>query len=219
MATLANIRRLLRKAWGGALQQFAEEVVAYFETAGTTEGTVNFDLDTPESSGPVWVSPPLDDLGLPEVDFDAADASEALAAESFRSTTQANGGTIRYRISTRIRRAALLGKVVRQDGDRSYTLDIYPNGLSGRTQQVVGALEAANRTVAPGTMVAPVIRIDHFEVREVESYGANERRDRAWIEVELIRRRHYFAPGSVPLQSDLYWQHPEDGPLLVQVGV
>lgn len=218
MPEVRNIRRLLRTAWEGELQTFAEEVVAYFETSGAIEGTVNFDLDTPEASGPVFVSGPLEDIGLPEVDYDAADASAALPAESFRSVATANGGTIRYNISTRIRRAALLGKVVRQDGDRSYTLDIYPYGLSGRTMQVSGAIEAANRTLAVGTLVAPVIRIDEFEVRNVESYGAGDRFDRAWIEVELIRRRHYFAPGSVPVQADLYWQHPEDGPLLVQVG-
>lgn len=218
MATLTNIRRLLRKAWGGQLEVFAQEVVAYFETATETEGTVNFDLDTPESRGPVWVSPPLEDLGLPEVDFDAATADEALPTESFRSVETANGGTIRSNVSTRIRRSSLLGKVVRQDGDKSYTLDIYPYGLSGRTMQVAGALEAANRTVAAGTMVCPVIRIDNFEVRTVQGYGADGRFERTWIEVELIRRRHYFAPGSIPLQRDLYWQHPEDGPLLVQVG-
>lgn len=218
MATLKNIRRILRKAWGGALQTFAEEVVAYFETADVPEGTVNFDLDTPESSGPVWVSPPLTDLDLPEVDFDAPSADEAIATESFRSVDTADGGTIRYHVSSRIRRSSLLGKVVRQDGDKSYTLDIYPFGLSGRTQQVAGALEAANRSVPPGSMVAPVIRIDHFEVREVESYGASERLERAWIEVELIRRRHYFAPGTVPLQNPLIWPLAFGGPVVVQVG-
>ncbi|MFO0899369.1 MAG: hypothetical protein U0836_18240 [Pirellulales bacterium] len=218
MARINNIRRLLRTAWGGQLQVFAQEVVAYFETAPVTKGKVNFDLDTPEAPGPVWVSDPLENLGLPEIDYDAASSSEALPDESFRSVATADGGTIRYNVSSRIRRSSLLGRVVRQDGDKSYTLDLFPFGLEdGRNTQVTGALEAANRAVAAGTMIAPVVRIDELEVRQAESYGADQRLSRSWVEVELIRRRHYFAPGSVLLAPSV-WADPIYGTVAVDAG-
>jgi hypothetical protein len=217
MAILKNIRRLLREKWEGELEVFAQEVVAYFETADLAEGTINFDLSTPESPGPTFVSEPLEDIGLPEIDYDAADASEALPAESYR-TEATPTGELQIRTSTRIRRSALLGRVVRQDGDKSYTLDLFPFGPAGQSVQIEGALEAANRSVPAGTMVSPVVRIDHFEVREIENKGPNSRLVKAWVEVELVRRRHYFAPGTVPLQQTLYWTEPYYSPVEVQVG-
>lgn len=217
MPELRNIRRLLRTAWQGELQAFAEEVVAYFETSGQAEGTINFDLETPETPGPVFVSEPLEDVGLPEVDYDAADASLVLPEESFRSVETADGGTLRYDVSTRIRRSALLGKVVRQDGDKSYTLELFPFGPSGQSVQIEVAIEGANRNVPVGTMVAPVIRIDELEIREIESYKPDSRFDRAWIEVELLRRRHYFAPSKI-VDPPLFWTVPFGSPALVQAG-
>lgn len=215
MPELRNIRRLLRTAWEGELQAFAEEVVAYFETSGQAEGTINFDLETPETPGPVFVSEPLEDMGLPEVD--AAEASLALPEESFRSVETADGGTLRSNVSTRIRRSALLGRVVRQDGDKSYTLELFPFGPSRQSVQVEVAIEGANRNVPVGTMVAPVIRIDELEIRQVESYKPDSRFDRAWIEVELLRRRHYFAPSKI-VAPPLYWTVPFGSPALVQAG-
>ena len=200
MAELVNefaqqTNRLRRRRWS-RLNMLADEIETLFvNQAEETTGPIVADLRSSAGENVQFTSDPLKNLFFPRLDMDAPFGGD-VAPSPNRSTRLTRIGTRESTSSLDYRfRSVCPGRIVSQEGNGTYTLDLYPDGTNSPPIRVAKAIHLnSDVTVQPNIWAPMVNRLSTIRVSEVEERpGFAGPLLSKRTTVNLLNREHYFA--------------------------
>lgn len=187
--------RLRRRRWS-RLDMLADEVETLFVTeAEPTTGPIVADLRSNAGENVQFTAKPLQSLFFPRLDVDASFGFDVVPQAS-RSAKRTKIGTRETISSLDYRfRTTCPGRIVSQEPDETFTVDLYPDGTNRAPIRVANVTHLNDDVVIqPNTWAPMVVRLSTLRVSEIEERpGFAGPLLSKRTHVQLLNRRHYFA--------------------------